>query len=110
MSNQLEMTDRVGGMAYPRSLLYLVSGLLEKEADTPLLGMECYYSGRVPYTESPVADVVGFLRGKEGRLVWSMTDENAPQGRQSAATSHGSFDDEVTTLESLKHIVRTGLA
>lgn len=48
---------------YPSSLLYFVSGVLENEssADTPLLGMERYFSGERPYQHGICAEVRQFF-------------------------------------------------
>ena len=81
MKNELEIVDRMGGMVYPRSLLYFVSGVLEQEVDMPLLGMHRYFSEKAPYTETPVPEVVAFLNRGEGRLVWSPTEDVAHGGQ-----------------------------
>ena len=82
MKNELEIVDRMGGMVYPRSLLDFVSGVAEQEVDMPLLGMHRYFSEKAPYTETPVPEVVAFLNREEGRLVWSPTEDVAPEGRR----------------------------
>ena len=50
MTDELEQADRLIPVIYPHSLLYFVSGVLEDEADKPLLGMERYLTRRLPGT------------------------------------------------------------
>src|SRR3712207_8891098 len=51
MSDELEKADAVAGAVYPRSLLYLVSGVLEAAKtgtvpDAPILGMQRFLEDR----------------------------------------------------------------
>jgi pimeloyl-ACP methyl ester carboxylesterase len=108
MTDKYESRDRVAGMAYPRSLLYLVSGLFEAEVDTPLLGMERFMRDSFPQAGTAIPTVASYLAGDTSRQVWSVTAANASVGFRTAATSHGAFDDEPLTLESLQYIVRHG--
>lgn len=102
---------------YPCSLLYLVSGLFECDAagkadvDKPLLGMERYlapgYAGR-PQDRAMIARVKAFLDGGQERVIWSVADQGL--GLCSKADSHGGFDEEPHTLESIGHIIGKGYA
>jgi hypothetical protein len=89
---------------YDASLLYLISGVLEARSDTPILGMQRYYSGVRPYRDKKLIEVDQFF---DGRLVWAPSF-NAPQ-RQCNGTRHGGFDEETKMKESLTDIVARGL-
>ena len=112
MADPLEATDRLVPLVlvYPRSLLYFVSGVLEDEADKPLVGMERYYSGRPPYDAQAypeIENVRRFIATEPGRLVWAETDGGL--GLASAAKKHGDFDDaDGPTIASVQHIIREG--
>ncbi|HYA43009.1 MAG TPA: hypothetical protein VEF34_17025 [Syntrophobacteraceae bacterium] len=105
MSDALETADHLVPLVYPRSLLYLISGVLEKEADEPLAGMEVHTRGAKPYDTHVLIEVSRFLRetGKN-RLVLSRT-EGADPGLNSASQRHGDFDDDRQTQESLQAII-----
>jgi hypothetical protein len=72
--------------------------------------MERYYAGTDVYNSESfpeIAIVRNWLKQTPNRLVWSVT-KDAAAGIGSACTDHGAFDNEHTTVESLKHIVRSG--
>ncbi len=108
MKDALETADRLVPV-YPHSLLYFVSGVLEDEADKPIVGMERFYSGAAPYPDEDypeIKEVRDYLR-QSGGMVWSV--EELGPGRNSAANAHGKFDDEdPPTLKSVQHIITTG--
>jgi hypothetical protein len=111
MENQVESADGLLGddwkrAFYPSSLLYFVSGLLEREADEPLLGMQRPYKMDSVFTEPDYpysCTVRAWLASTPGRLVWSSADDG--DGRRSMAHKHGDFDNDKKTLESLTWIV-----
>lgn len=96
MRKDLERADHCKSI-YRKSLLYLVSNALEPESQVPLLGLEeslrndvelrrIFGLGEKP---SPVANVV-----------WSPS--TLETGRNaSRATTHGAFDDDAATLDSI---------
>lgn len=96
MRKDLERADDCRGV-YRKSLLYLIQNALEPESPTPLLGLEeslrsdielrrIFGLGEKP---SPVANVV-----------WSPSAVET--GRSSSrATTHGGFDDDAATLDSI---------
>jgi hypothetical protein len=94
---------------YPSSLLYFVSGALEDEADKPLVGMKRYFSGEEPYTPAKfphIATVSQFL-GKHARsLIWSHCADGS--GFNCDSKTHGDFDNDAQTIESLKHLLAKG--
>jgi hypothetical protein len=96
-------------LIYPYSLLYFVSGVLEDEADTPLLGMQRYYSGKAPYKGMPeVDDSLTYLQAAgPDPNVWSIA--TGANGLASSSMTHGSFYSDISTLDSLKYIILNGL-
>lgn len=96
-------------LAYPHSLLYLVSGLLEAEGpDTALLGLARHVTGPAP-GDSPTAAVRRWFRERPAQLVLSRTDDNAPPGGRAAFSSHygetGPLGDHAT-LQSMAALIR----
>jgi hypothetical protein len=125
MTDESEQQDVLVKGIYPRSLLYLISGVLEDEADTPIAGMK-FHIGEIgsrvatnisfqqyPNDDSKLRDINNFL-SKNNRLVLSPTPAGAAVGLSSKATSHGDFgkiEEEQnpatagTTLKSLRSII-----
>lgn len=111
MSDERERADRLVPVLYPHSLLYFVSGVVEGDPDTPIVGMQRFYDqARFPAGDFPkVEEVRSFIEADVTRAAWSVTADGAPAGLGTKATKHGAFDDEdATTLASVQHIVRTG--
>ena len=69
LADDAERRDALVPLVYPRSSLYFVSGVLEAEADQPLLGLDRHLSGKKPYDDSPLPDVARFLH-EPGRGGW----------------------------------------
>ncbi|HNB45220.1 MAG TPA: alpha/beta hydrolase [Thauera aminoaromatica] len=126
MHDALERDDQVWGgdeelgdsqdwrrFVYPASLLYLVSGILERTADEPLLGMERFFTDAQTYGAAAdpalasIDAVRTWLTGKPNALVWSIAN-NAGPGLRSTSIDHGAFDNDAVTRESLRHIVGSG--
>lgn len=113
MTDKLERADCLLGselgFIYPSSLLYLVSGLFEQvEAeglvDSPLLGMQRFLSDECVWLqderEGPaLARVQGFLFSGSNRVVFS--EAAGGVGLNCDAKSHGEFDNNSKTLESV---------
>lgn len=96
MYRQYERADQCGGV-YRKSLLYLVANALEPRRGQPLLGLE----------ESLRADArLRALLGLDGaastagEVVWSPTQAASGRGA-SRSTSHGGFDNDTATMESV---------
>jgi hypothetical protein len=105
MKDALETRDRLVCGVYPRSLLYFISGVLEPpEQDATLVGLARHTRGRPPYDSPALMRIHEYLAG-EDRLVLSKSPVGAADGLQSAATRHGDFDDDPSTLASLAAIV-----
>jgi hypothetical protein len=133
MKDEFERDDQVWGhdeelkrardwrrFVYPSSLLYLVSGILESshssegawvdEPDMPLVGMERFFSNLKTYPDldfPSIKEVRVWLKRPSNSLVWSRATGQAA-GLNSASVDHGAFDDDVITIQSLRHIVEIG--
>ncbi|WP_353827202.1 caspase family protein [Agromyces sp. SYSU T0242] len=92
-----EMDDRTERdddcKVYRKSLLYLVAASFEPQKDTPILGMQKYL------TTDPVC--ARLFTGARPRcdLVIAPRDNRRPSA--SASTSHGGFDNDASTMESV---------
>ncbi|HRF79993.1 MAG TPA: hypothetical protein PL070_07900, partial [Flavobacteriales bacterium] len=97
-------------LIYPHSLLYFISGVLEKdgEGDMPIVGMQRYYDARL-YSGSKHPAIVPFrtlVDQHAAHAVWSK--QLGQNGLTSASLSHGDFDDDPATRSSLVHILQHG--
>ncbi|GHF82448.1 hypothetical protein [Thalassotalea marina] len=88
---------------YPSSLLYFISGVLEKSRDYALGGMLRYYTGKKPYTSSELGKVKTFIESNK-QLVRSNSISIDP-GMQCGADDHGEFDGDEKTLNSMQHFL-----
>ena len=108
MSDQLEQADVIVPGVYTRSLLYLVSGLFEDAPDTPILGMQRFFSTEAPFNKSPEIPLTfTYLSVSQNNNVWSLIDGG--DGLSSHANKHGGFYSEDVTLTSLGYILTNGL-
>lgn len=110
MRDDFECNDSLVKGLYTHSLLYFISGVLEDEVDKHILGMERYLSGKTPYDKAPYLAVKNYLQ-QEGtnRIVLSNTEKitpNAELGFCSTSETHGDFDDDPSTRDSLTHMIR----
>lgn len=128
MDDSHERSDRLVSVVYPRSLLYFVSGVVEREDDgknafdMPLVGMERYYARDTsrPDVYEDLGDAVRTVREfvrTGSRTVWSVTGADALPGFRSDSISHGGFADTGTvagtpvpraTIDSVRHILEDG--
>lgn len=109
MKDEWEVKDRCVPVIYTRSLLYMISGILEKdEYDAYILGMQRYHLDEKPYESDPVLDKVReFLQAAENCTVYSVTAETALDGLRSAAVKHGAFNDkDEITLTSIAYLLK----
>ena len=106
MRDTLEINDKLVPVVYPRSLLYFVSGVLEDETDMSLVGMERYYSGSAAYDSDFIKKGCDLLRQQASRSIWSVAE--GAGGLSTASAKHGDFDNDVATLASLQHIIKSG--
>ncbi|GIQ59581.1 hypothetical protein Flavo103_27170 [Flavobacterium collinsii] len=103
-----EIKDHLVPFVYTRSLLYLISGILEKdENDAYILGMERYHHGKKPYDGDLVLESVrAFFEAGENRTIYAVTDDGAPEGLRSSSLKHGAFDDDKEiTMDSIAYIL-----
>ncbi|WP_340199929.1 hypothetical protein [Ascidiimonas sp. W6] len=112
MTDHYETQDMMIPYFYTHSLLYLVSGILEDEGDNydiPILGMERFIDGRVPYQDMEIIrETNTFLyENSKSSLVFSVTETSAVEGEKSTSEAHGDFDDDTPTLKSLTHFLRS---
>jgi hypothetical protein len=106
MTDDLEKQDQLFPPIYVRSLLYLVSGCFEAEADAEICGMQRFFGANPPFASPLGKRLGGFLRSPgQGRLVLSTTDAAAPSGFRSQSTKHGAFDDDASTRDSIRSIL-----
>ena len=113
MLDEVEKDDVLVPFIYTRSLLYLVSGALERDdagkevVDRPLFGMQRFFTGASPFNDDVSQKILEFLERDNVHAVYSVTSDDAEAGRRSHADKHGAFDDDIKTLESLKTIIQT---
>jgi hypothetical protein len=88
LSEKLELDDNVA-LIYRKSLLYLVSRAFEERREAPLCGMRIYSKE----IEPPAGKDLAFVYSKGGR------------GKQTRSTSHGGFDNDPYTLNSVLKII-----
>jgi hypothetical protein len=99
LSDVGERDDEVG--PYGKSLLYLVSNAFEGRRETPLLGMETYLRGDPeldglfgpPINGLPAVVIAGLDQG---------------EGSHSTSSTHGGFDNDPATLNSVLHRILGG--
>lgn len=105
MQDAFEIEDQLVKGVYTRSLLYFISGVLEEDADAPLAGLERNMSGAAPYDAADLVAVAKWLKeAGKNRLVLSVASDGGA-GLNSASLSHGNFDDDDPTRQSLSVIV-----
>jgi len=83
---------------YRKSLLYMVSQIFEPEDDAPILGLE------QSIRDDPELMVAfGLDSGEPGcvEVVWSPTASSVRIDSRSSATSHGGFDNDLDTMNSV---------
>lgn len=103
MKDELERQDKLLFPIYNRSLLYLVSGVLEPSPGMPLAGMHRHLGAGAD--SHPVRQ---FVHAKgENRLVLSMTGRDPAEGLRCDSVRHGDFDDDFLTLESLTRLAKS---
>jgi hypothetical protein len=109
MNDDREHQDHLVPVLYPASLLYFVSGLLEDEADQPILGMQRFDDERhFPAHDFPnVGACRRFVAAITNGEVWA-PKEGTP-GSESNGQHHGDFDDkDDETKASVAYIVANG--
>jgi hypothetical protein len=108
LSDAAERADTVGGqLVYGKSLLYLVSNACETKRGTPILGMQTWLesdTAMLPAYQTNADDglprliIAGANKETEGKETTS-----------SQSTSHGGFDNDVATMNSVLYRILGGL-
>ncbi len=105
MRDDLERKDTLVPIIYPHSLLYFISGVLEDNSDTLILGMQRYYDPNV-YDDADFLFMTSVREYMLTRVAWSIADDG--NGRTTASRKHGDFDNDAATLASIGHIIQRG--
>ena len=113
MSDSFEKSDHLLSVIYNRSLLYLISGILEPdEVDMPIAGMLRFDASCAPLASPMLTAVSQFLRPEAGpeRIVLARTmlnDPTAGPGFVSNAARHQDFNTDADTCASLVAMIKT---
>jgi hypothetical protein len=96
MTRHFERADKCGGI-YHKSLLYLIHHALEPERETPILGL------RDSLLEDETLKRVFALDGRPSAVGEVIFSKSASESGRSASrsTTHGGFDDDRPTMESV---------
>jgi hypothetical protein len=113
------------GPIYPRSLLYLISGVLETfepaianpphdldGSDMPILGMHRFFELDALFTGGDYPSIAlgrSTFSGSKNVRVLSPTPSSAPPGFASHATKHGNFPGDEATIASVHLCFEQGL-
>jgi hypothetical protein len=116
LSDQLEAGYWEVPVVYPRSLLYLVSGIVEKDSeesafDLPLVGMQRYFTETEVYQQPEVQRARQFLAEAADKRAEVWSEANRGCGLISDAIHHGGFDsttERTQTITSIQYILQTG--
>jgi pimeloyl-ACP methyl ester carboxylesterase len=112
MNNDFEKANHLLSIIYDRSLLYLVSGILEpEEIDMPLVGMMRYETCSSPFDSPMLIGVHNFLfeAAVPQRTVLArtlVTDPKAAAGFRSNAARHQDFNTDADTQNSLVEMIK----
>ncbi len=100
MSDPVERADPTCA-PYGKSLLYLVRNGFERRAGTPILGLQADL-----LADSDLVDRIARDRPTRECLVFSETGPGVPPRLQSRSRSHGGFDNDAPTMESVATLIR----
>lgn len=111
MTDANEKRDILVNFIYPRSLLYLISGVLENEGkdfDAHILGLQRHINNAPPYADVDELKIVhNFLfENEKNRIIFSQTDDTSLDGMRTSSLTHGGFDDDEKTISSIKFMLR----
>jgi hypothetical protein len=106
MHEDYESKDVLVPGLYTRSLLFFVSGALEGDEVQPLAGLERWLRASAPDDKGKLTKAHDFFNSAlTERLVLSKTQATAAPGFRCEATSHGDFDNDLATRESLQFLI-----
>ncbi len=96
MNKDFEQADTAG--PYRKSLLYLVSRSFEDQRPTPILGLE-----ESLRDDAALVRFYGLTRGTPGvaQILFSKTPPDAPPDSATVSITHGDFDNELKTMNSV---------
>ena len=101
--------DAILPPVYLYSLLYCVSGLFEEKVDLPLVGMQRYHGASTSFDPGQFPEIKRVLnRAAAYPHPWVWSDSMAGSGLNTLSHSHGGFDNEDKTLESLAFLIGQG--
>jgi len=86
-------------IVYRKSLLYLIYYALEEKRETPILGLEISLRGDPRLKE--MFGLGGVGGAGVGEVVWSRTKGTAGPRSRSLSSSHGGFDEDSATMDSV---------
>jgi hypothetical protein len=98
MNKDRELADNCA-IVYRKSLLYLIHFALEEKRETPILGLEISLRGDPRLKE--MFGLGGAGGAPIGEVIWAKTKGTAGPRSRSLSTSHGGFDDDPATLDSV---------
>ena len=109
MSDTFECQDKLVPYFYTHSLLYLIAGILEDEGDSYdayILGLERHITYLTPYDIDLLKDTHDYVYADgQKRFSFSVTNNGTESGLRTSSESHGGFDDDIPTLESIQYIL-----
>lgn len=108
MDDVHERLDHLVGPLYPRSLLYFVSGVVERNRDqdsavAAVVGLDRYY-GDTFATRPDLASLRTYLNAEQ-RIVTSPSPPDAPVGRRTNALGHTKFNTDELVAESVVALI-----
>lgn len=98
MNKDRELADNCAAI-YRKSLLYLIHFALEERRETPILGLEISLRGDPTLKE--LFGLGGAGGTPVGEVVWSKSPASAGPRSRSKSTSHGFFDNDPSTMDSV---------
>jgi hypothetical protein len=98
MNKDRELADNCATV-YRKSLLYLIHFALEEKRETPILGLEISLRGDPRLKE--LLGLGGAGSGAAGEVIWSKSPATAGPRSRSRSTSHGGFDEDAATMDSV---------
>jgi hypothetical protein len=106
MGESFEVKNAIAGPLYPASLLYFVSGVLEDEADTPILGMQRFYALPVYAAGFPDIAAVKAFALLNLPLAFAWSDVTQGLNANCDMHSHGGWNqDAPATLASVLYTI-----
>jgi len=108
MTNDNECKDNMVPFFYTHSLLYLISGILEDEGQSPdgdayILGLQRHIAFLMPYNISDLGPLHEYLY-KLDRVSFSVCD-SPTLGLDTTALSHGAFHNDPATVTSMTYFL-----